>query len=74
MLMRANIEELKNLSRRQKISLVQLLWDDIASEKDIYNIPATDRRTLERTLKNIAAGKTNFHDWKEVRRKYFSKA
>lgn len=68
---KAAINELKKLSRNQKITLVQELWDDIASDKDMDTIPLSHRRALERTLKNIGSGKTAFHDWKEVKRKYF---
>jgi putative addiction module component (TIGR02574 family) len=65
------IKELQTLSRKEKITLVQELWDDIASGKDINDIPLSHRRELERTLKNISLGKTAFHEWKDVRKKYF---
>ena len=68
------IKELVTLSRNEKITLVQELWDDIASGKDINDIPLSHRRTLERTLKNITSGKTTFHEWKDVKKKYVPKA
>jgi putative addiction module component (TIGR02574 family) len=67
------MKELKSLSRNEKITLVQKLWDEIASGKDINDISPAHRKELEQTLKNISSGKTAFHDWKDVRKKYFSK-
>lgn len=64
------LKELLKLSRKQKIELVQTLWDDIASVESKEKIPAAHKEKLERTLKNISSGKTKFKDWEEVKRNF----
>jgi len=73
MMTKAELNNLHNLSREEKIELVQLLWDDIATSQLSNEISDDHRRKLEQTLNNIKAGKTEFRNWTEAKAKYFTR-
>jgi putative addiction module component (TIGR02574 family) len=64
------LAELHNLPKKEKIELVQLLWEDIAKEQEYNLLPADHKLILNERLEKIARGKTSFISWEEVRRKY----
>ena len=64
------LNSILNLSKEDKIELVQLLWDNIASEKDEDSIPEWHKELLETRLLRIKQGKTKFKDWADVMKKY----
>ena len=70
---KAQIDSLHNLSREEKIELVQLLWDDISADAAQNDIPEEHKIKLEETLKNITSGKTEFRSWEEARAKYLTR-
>ena len=69
---KSQLSNLHNLSREEKIELVQLLWDDIASSQSSNEISEEHKKKLEQTLNNIKTGKTDFRSWEEAKAKYFS--
>ena len=70
---KSQLSNLHNLSREEKIELVQLLWDDIASSQSSNEISEEHKKKLEQTLNNIKAGKTDFRSWEEAKAKYFTR-
>jgi len=64
------MHELHKLPVKDKISLVQTLWDDIARQQSIEDLPAEHKRILDERLKKINSGTAQFKTWAEVQKKY----
>lgn len=62
--------DLHKLSVKDKIKVVQALWDDIAREQSIDNIPVEHKRILDQRIKMIDSGSSQFKPWSEVQNKY----
>lgn len=61
-------EEIKSLSKEEKIELMGKLWDDLIN--DDPDIPSEHLKILQKRMKNIEEGKTSFRPWSQVRSKY----
>lgn len=64
------MSDLHKLSVKDKIKVVQALWDDIAKEQSIENIPVEHKRILDQRIKLIKSGNAQFKPWAEVQNKY----
>ena len=64
------MSELHKLSVKDKIKVVQTLWDDIAKEQSIDELPATHKKILDERLHKIGSGNALFKPWSEVQSKY----
>lgn len=64
------LQFLHNLPLKEKISVVQSLWNDIAMQQSIENIPSEHKRILDERIQKINSGKAQFKPWSEVQSKY----
>ena len=64
------MSELHKLSVKDKIKVVQSLWDDIAKDQLIDKLPPAHKKILCERIQKIASGKTVFKSWSEVQDKY----
>lgn len=64
------MSELHKLSVKDKIKVVQTLWDDIAKDQLVDELPAEHKKILNERLQKIASGKGQFKPWSEVQDKY----
>jgi hypothetical protein len=64
------IAELHKLPKKDKIELVQLLWEDIAKDQEFEDIPPDHKLILNERLEKIYGGKAEFKLWDEIRQKY----
>jgi putative addiction module component (TIGR02574 family) len=64
------LQYLHNLPVKEKIKVVQTLWNDIAKEQSIENIPLEHKLILEDRLKKINSGNAQFKSWSEIQNKY----
>jgi putative addiction module component (TIGR02574 family) len=64
------MSDLHKLSVKDKIKVVQALWDDIANEQSIETLPAEHRRILDQRIKLIESGNAQFKPWAEIQKKY----
>jgi putative addiction module component (TIGR02574 family) len=64
------MSELHKLSVKDKIKVVQTLWDDIAKEQSIDGITTTHKKILDERLNKITSGNAIFKPWSEVQIKY----
>ena len=64
------MSELHKLSVKDKIKVVQTLWDDIAKDQLVHGLPAEHKIILNERLQMIASGKGHFKPWSEVQDKY----
>ena len=62
--------ELHKLSVKDKMKVVQALWDDIAKEQSLEGISPTHKKILDDRLQKIAFGNAEFKPWAEVQSKY----
>jgi putative addiction module component (TIGR02574 family) len=70
MMTNTQIAELHKLPKKDKIELVQLLWEDIAREQEYELLPSDHKLILNERLEKIYHGKTEFKSWDEIRKKY----
>lgn len=64
------INELSQLNKNEKLLLVEVLWDSIASDPEEVEVPDHHKSILEQRLKTLEKDKKNGSSWKEVRQKY----
>ena len=64
------MSELHKLSVKDKIKVVQTLWDDIATEQSKVELPDAHKKILDQRLNKIASGNALFKPWKEIQSKY----
>ena len=67
---RLQMSELHKLSDKDKIKVVQSLWDDIAKEQSIEGLPEAHKKILNERLRKIDAGNALLIPWSEVQIKY----
>ncbi|NOU48872.1 MAG: addiction module protein [Bacteroidales bacterium] len=61
---------LHRLSVKEKINVVQELWDDIAKEQSIESLSMEHKRILDERIQCIDSGTAQFKSWSEVTNKY----
>lgn len=64
------IKQLHKLPNREKFFLAQMLWEDIAKEQNIDELPAEHKKILDERLEKMKTGKAKFKSWEEVQKKY----
>ena len=69
---RVQMKYLHNLTVRDKIKVVQTLWDDIVNEQSINSLPVEHKRILDYRINLINSGKAKFKSWSEVQTKFQS--
>ena len=62
------IKEISRLSKREKLTLVEALWDSIAAEPEGVEMPEHHKIVLDERLK--AFGKEEGVTWADLRKKY----
>jgi putative addiction module component (TIGR02574 family) len=67
---KVQMAELHKLSVKDKIRVVQSLWDDIAKEQSLDSVPSEHKRILDERIKLINSGTSQFKPWTEVQKKY----
>ena len=67
---RLQMAELHKLSVKDKIKVVQTLWDDIAKEQSIEGLPETHKKILNERLRKIEAGNAILIPWSDIQTKY----
>ncbi len=61
--------ELLALSKEQKIGIMERLWADLSSDEGSFDPPSWHLLALDETERELAAGKVQFEDWADVRRR-----
>jgi putative addiction module component (TIGR02574 family) len=67
---KALINKLSQLSKNEKLLLVEALWDSIASDPDEVEVPDHHKSIIEKRLKTLEQDKATGSSWEEVRQKY----
>lgn len=59
---------LKEMTMEDKISTMEVLWDDICRNSPDYASPDWHGDILKEREKNLQSGKDKFEDWEDVKR------
>lgn len=62
------IKDLKELPLKQKIRLVEDLWDDIASHSDEVPVTAWQKKELRKRYKNYLKNPQSVIPWEKVKK------
>lgn len=69
-----SIETVQQMSRSEKLKLMELLWEQLSCPDDALVSPAWHAQALAETEQRLAAGKEQVMDWetakKELRRRF----
>ena len=61
------VEEIQRLKPTEKLELMGLIWNDLASNPDQVPSPAWHGEELKRREERIKNGESTFSDWGEAR-------
>jgi hypothetical protein len=69
-----SIETVQQMSRCEKLKLMELLWEHLSRPDEAFESPAWHARELAATEQRLAEGKEQVMDWetakKELRRRF----
>ncbi len=63
-----DILEIKQMSREEKLRIMEALWEDLSSEEQSVQSPAWHESLLQETEQRVEAGQEKFLDWKEAKK------
>jgi hypothetical protein len=63
-----DILEIKQMSRAEKLRIMEALWEDLSSEDQSIQSPAWHESLLQETEQRVHAGQEKIHDWKEAKK------
>jgi hypothetical protein len=66
--MMKDIIEIKQLSREEKLRIMEAIWEDLSSEDQAMQSPAWHESTLRETDQRVQSGKEQILDWKEAKK------
>ena len=62
-------QEILQLPRLQKISLMEQLWVNLSQQSDQFELPEWHATQLKETEQQLKDGKEHFENWAEARQK-----
>ncbi len=63
-----DILEIKQMSREEKLQIMEALWEDLSSEDQSVQSPAWHESVLQETEQRVRAGQEKILDWKEAKK------
>lgn len=63
------LKEILNLSKEEKLELVQTLWDNICEEYQLH-ITKEQLKIINERLERIDKGETKLKEWNKIKKKY----
>ena len=60
--------EIKQMSREEKLRIMEALWEDLSREDESFQSPAWHESLLQETEQTVQAGQVNIRDWKEAKK------
>ena len=64
---------LADLTRKEKLELMEALWADLTADEDAYESPDWHREELEATRKRVESGEEKPIDWEIAKQQILSK-
>jgi len=62
-----NVEEIRSMPLRDKLQLIETLWDDIARREDELEVPQWQKDLLDEHERSVESGDARFLDWDEAK-------
>lgn len=62
-----SIAELRKLPKAEKLRIIELLWEDLASDDDAVPSPAWHQDELRKTEADFSAGRVDAVDWEKAK-------
>jgi hypothetical protein len=62
------LEQIRQLPLREKLRLMEAIWDDISREEQELEVPQWHKEILDERERLLAEGKAQFMDWEEAKR------
>jgi hypothetical protein len=63
------LEEIHQLPLREKLRVMEAIWDDICREEQNLEVPGWHKEVLDERERLVAEGKAQFLDWEEAKRR-----
>jgi putative addiction module component (TIGR02574 family) len=60
---------LEKMSRKEKIEVMESLWDDLCRHAEKVQLPAWHGATLEQREENLRVGEAEFSDWDAAKKR-----
>jgi hypothetical protein len=61
------LEQIHQMPLREKLRVMEAIWDDISREEENLEVPQWHKDLLEERERLIAEGKAKFVDWEEAK-------
>lgn len=62
------IEQIHQMPLREKLLVMEAIWDDIFREEQELEVPQWHKNTLDERERMVAEGKAHFIDWEEAKK------
>lgn len=58
--------DLKGMSVKEKLRLMELIWQDISSDEEHIEVPKSHKDQLDKRAKMVQEGKAEYIDWEQA--------
>jgi len=62
------LEQIHQLPLREKLLVMEAIWDDISGEEQNLEVPQWHKEVLDERERLLADGKAQFVDWEDAKR------
>ena len=62
-----NTIEIKQLSREEKLRVMEAIWEDLSNEEEQVESPDWHKKTLQETKRRLSTGQEKIVDWQEAK-------
>jgi hypothetical protein len=62
-----SIAEVRSLPLREKLQIMEAIWEDLSSRVDTMEISPGERELLDSRVQRVRDGETEIHDWDSVK-------
>lgn len=59
--------EIKHLSRKEKLMVMEAIWEDLSNEEELVVSPDWHKKALKETERQFSAGKEKIIDWQDAK-------
>ena len=63
-----NTIEIKQLSREEKLRVMEAIWEDLSDEEEQVESPDWHKEALQETERRLSSGQEKIVDWKDVKK------
>jgi hypothetical protein len=62
------LEEIHQLTLREKLLVMEAIWEDISREEQKLDVPQWHKEVLDERERLLAEGKAQYVDWEDAKR------